>query len=438
MWYTLLKDVYQNNKNSVPMIIKRTISFYLQKTYAGSDNREYQIRLRIRWDGKILQFNCGYSIDPKKWNGEVSRCKKNTFNQKGVPAADINKELNRLDELSNDVFKMFEVQETMPTVEEYKAEFNTRNGKKVSIPPKEKTFDICFLEFLSTQSSLNSWADSTIRKFNTLKRYLNKMSPDLKMSAFNSQFYLKYIEYLRDVAEMQNTSILKMWKMLTWFLRWADKKGYLSDRSYLDFKPGLKTVRDKEIVFLTWDELMRVYTLKFPAGKKHLERVRDVFCFQCFTSLRYSDVSRLKRKDISRGIIKIVTAKTGDTIKINLNKYSQAILDKYKKEERPLPVVSNQKMNEWIKEVCYLAEIDQPVTDVYYKGAERVEETHPKYELVGTHTGRRTFICNALAMGIPPATVMEWTGHSDYKSMKPYIKIADDEKAKAMELFNNR
>ena len=420
------------------MIIRRTISFYLQKVYAGGGNGECQIRLRIRWDGKLVQFNCGYSIDPKKWNSEVSRCKKNTFNRKGVPAADINKELNWLDELANDVFKMFEVQGTMPTVEEYKAEFNTRNGKKVSLPPEEKTFDLCFLEFLSTQSSLNSWSDATIRKFNTLKKHLKKMRPDLKLSMFTPSFYLEFIEYLRDVAGMQNTSILKMWKVLTWFLRWADKKGYLSDRSYLDFKPGLKTVRDKEVVFLTWDELMKVYAFKFPAGKKYLERVRDVFCFQCFTSLRYSDVSKLKREDITGNIIKVVTTKTGDTIQIDLNKYSRAILKKYEEDEKPLPVVSNQKMNEWIKEVCFLAGIDQLVTTVYYIGAERVEETRPKYELIGTHTGRRTFICNALTMGIPAATVMEWTGHSDYKSMKPYIKIADGEKAKAMKLFDER
>ena len=420
------------------MIIKRTISFYLQKVYADGGNGECQIRLRIRWDGKLVQFNCGYSIDPKKWNSEVSRCKKNTFNRKGVSAADINKELNRLEELANDTFKSFEVQEAVPTVEEYKAAFNTRNGKKAAAPPQEKTFDACLLEFVSTQSSLNSWSDATIRKFNTLKRHLKKMRPELRLSMFNPSFYLEFIEYLRDVAGMQNTSILKMWKVLAWFLRWADKHGYLTDRSYLDFKPGLKTVRDKEVVFLTWDELMKVYAFKFPAGKKHLERVRDVFCFQCFTSLRYSDVSRLKREDIADGIIKVVTAKTGDTIKIDLNKYSQALLDKYKDEERPLPVVSNQKMNEWIKEVCFLAGIDQPVTTVYYKGAERVEETRPKYELIGTHTGRRTFICNALTMGIPAATVMEWTGHSDYKAMKPYIKIADEEKARAMRLFDER
>lgn len=420
------------------MLIKRSISFYLQKVYNSTNNGEAQIRIRIRWNGNIAQFNCGYTIETKKWSSNLSRCKKNVFNEKGISSADINKELNRLEDLANDVFKSFEVQDMIPTTNEYKNAFNIQNGKKVGILQQEKTFDSCFLEFVSTQSSLNAWADSTIYKFNTLKKHLKSFNPDLNLSTFNTDFYLNFIQYLRDVAHLQNTSILKTWKMLTWFLRWADKKGYITNKEYLDFKPGLKTVKDKEVVYLTWDELMKVYNLCFPNNKKYLERVRDVFCFQCFTSLRYSDVHKLKREDIVDNIIKVVTAKTGDTIKIDLNKYSHAILDKYKNEERPLPVISNQRMNQWIKEVCFLAEIRQSITIVYYKGSERVEEVHPKYELIGTHTGRRTFICNALTMGIPAATVMEWTGHSDYKAMKPYIKIADEEKSKAMKLFDEK
>lgn len=67
----------------------------------------------------------------------------------------------------------------------------------------------------------------------------------------------------------------------------------------------------------------------------------------------------------------------------------------------------------------------------------RIDIVTPKYALLGSHTGRRTFICNALALGIPPQVVMKWTGHSDYKAMKPYIDIADDIKAAAMTRFDN-
>ena len=393
--------------------------------------------MRVRWNGNVAQFNCGYTIDPKRWDSSISRCKKNVFNSKGFSSTEINKELMRLEALADDVFKSFEVMEEIPDVSVFRDTFNSKNGKDVGIH-RGKTLDECMNEFVSSQSSINSWSDGTIYKFRTLKNHLKDFKPDVTLLDFNTSFYIRYIEYLLNVVSMKNTSVIKSWKIFQWFLRWADKAGYLKDKDYIDFNPRLKTVSDKEVIYLTWDELMKVYGLKFPNNKKYLERVRDVFCFQCFTSLRYSDVSKLKREDIVDDVVKVVTEKTGDTIRIELNKYSRAILEKYKGEEKPLPVPSNQKMNEWVKEVCFLAGINTPVTSVYYKGSERIEEIHPKYELIGTHTGRRTFICNALTMGIPAATVMEWTGHSDYKAMKPYIKIADQEKANAMKKFDEK
>ena len=173
-----------------------------------------------------------------------------------------------------------------------------------------------------------------------------------------------------------------------------------------------------------------------------LERVRDMFCFCCFTSLRYSDMRNLKRSDIVDGVINVTTVKTHDKIAIELNKYSKAILDKYKDQVFPngavLPVISNQKMNDYLKELAELAGINAPVTQIYYLNGERIEETQPKYSVLGTHAGRRTFICNALSMGIPADIVMKWTGHSDYSAMKPYIDIAQAEKSKAMAKFNRK
>ena len=83
-----------------------------------------------------------------------------------------------------------------------------------------------------------------------------------------------------------------------------------------------------------------------------------------------------------------------------------------------------------------LCGIDKPVTEVYYKGNERIEEVKPKYEKICTHTARRTFISNALMKGIPVNVVMKWTGHSDYNAMKPYIAIADTAKKDEMDKFN--
>ena len=137
-----------------------------------------------------------------------------------------------------------------------------------------------------------------------------------------------------------------------------------------------------------------------------------LFC--CFTGLRYSDVHNLKKSDIRDGYIEITTVKTAERLIIELNNHSKAILDKYKDVEfeghKALPVISNQKMNDYLKELGELAEINEPVSETYYKGSRRIDTITPKYALLGTHAGRRTFICNALALGIPAQVVMGWGG----------------------------
>lgn len=158
----------------------------------------------------------------------------------------------------------------------------------------------------------------------------------------------------------------------------------------------------------------------------------------CFTGSRYSDVSNLKKTDIKENAIQITTIKTTDSLIIN--NHSKSILEKYKgitfENGLALPVITNQKMNEYLKELMELAGIDEPIRETCYKGNQRIDTVIPKYALIGTHAGRRTFICNALSLGIPTQVVMKWTGHSDYKAMKPYIDIVDEIKISAMEKFN--
>lgn len=256
---------------------------------------------------------------------------------------------------------------------------------------------------------------------------------------FDEKGLTSYVTYLRETKKMRNSTIGKQLGFLKWFLRWATAKEYNSNNAFATFRPKLKST-EKRVIFLTWDELMTVYNFDIPESKQYLARVRDVFCFCCFTSLRYSDVFNLKRSDIKGDSIQITTVKTSDSLTIELNKYSQAILDKYSDTpfigNKALPVISNQRMNDYIKELGELCGIDEPQSVTYYVGNKRVDEVYPKYELLGTHAGRRTFICNALSLGIPAQVVMKWTGHSDYKAMKPYIDIADKIKVEAMNKFN--
>ena len=428
------------------MNIKRNIIFTLEsrKKNGVLITENVPIRMRVNFASKRIEFTTGYRIDAAKWDADKQRVKNGCSNKLKQSASEINASLLEYYTEIQSIFKRFEVEDVMPTPEQIKEAFNALH-KPVSEEPKPKKealpcdFFQVFDDFVEDCGRQNNWTDSTFEKFAAVKNHLTNFREGLTFEFFDERGLNDYVGYLRDVKEMRNTTIGKQLSFLKWFLRWAFKKGVHQNNAYDSYKPKLKSTQ-KKIIFLTWDELNRLREFKIPSNKQALERVRDVFLFQCFTGLRYSDVFNLRRSDIKGDHIEVTTVKTSDSLIIELNNHSKAILDKYKdvafENDKVLPVITNQKMNDYLKELAEMAGIDEPVRQTYYKGNERIDDVTPKYALLGTHAGRRTFICNALALGIPPQVVMKWTGHSDYKAMKPYIDIADDIKANAMSKFN--
>ena len=428
------------------MNIKRNIIFTLEsrKKDGVLITENVPIRMRVNFASKRIEFTTGYRIDSAKWDADKQRVKNGCSNKLKQSASEINASLLEYYTEIQSIFKRFEVEDVIPTPEQIKEAFNALH-KPVSEEPKPKNealpcdFFQVFDDFVEDCGRQNNWTDSTFEKFAAVKNHLTNFREGLTFEFFDERGLNDYVGYLRDVKEMRNTTIGKQLSFLKWFLRWAFKKGVHQNNAYDSYKPKLKSTQ-KKIIFLTWDELNRLREFKIPSNKQALERVRDVFLFQCFTGLRYSDVFNLRRSDIKGDHIEVTTVKTFDSLIIELNNHSKAILDKYKdvafEDDKVLPVITNQKMNDYLKELAEMAGIDEPVRQTYYKGNERIDEVTPKYALLGTHAGRRTFICNALALGIPPQVVMKWTGHSDYKAMKPYIDIADDIKANAMSKFN--
>ena len=428
------------------MNIKRNIIFTLEsrKKDGALITENVPIRMRVNFASKRIEFTTGYRIDATKWDADKQRVKNGCSNKLKQSASEINASLLEYYTEIQSIFKRFEVEDVMPTPEQIKEAFNALR-KPVSEEPKPKKealpcdFFQVFDDFVEDCGRQNNWTDSTFEKFAAVKNHLTNFRDGLTFEFFDERGLNDYVIYLRDIKEMRNTTIGKQLSFLKWFLRWAYKKGVHQNNAYDSYKPKLKSTQ-KKIIFLTWDELNRLREFKIPSNKQALERVRDVFLFQCFTGLRYSDVFNLRRSDIKGDHIEVTTVKTSDSLIIELNNHSKAILDKYKdvafEDDKVLPVITNQKMNDYLKELAEMAGIDEPVRQTYYKGNERIDDVTPKYALLGTHAGRRTFICNALALGIPPQVVMKWTGHSDYKAMKPYIDIADDIKANAMSKFN--
>ena len=366
------------------------------------------------------------------------------------------------------VFHQFELLDRMPNKDELRASFNSLGDEKPlqivennSIPSsakmaikvktqrikvtekskeaKKKGFFDYLDEFTRVNGKLNDWTESTYEKFAAMRNHLLGFKKDLTFEVFDEDGIADYVDYLGKVKNMKNSTINKQLGFLRWFLRWSYEKGYNKNNTFEYFKPKLKYAQ-KKVIFLREEEIKKIEDFQIPENHLALGPVRDIFLFCCYTGLRYSDVLNLTWEDVHDGKMEVVTKKTTDRLIIELNQKANSLISKYEgvhlEGNVVFPVIVNQKMNEALHLLFELADFNEPIKEVYYKGNQRIEKVTPKYKLITTHCGRRTFICLALSKGIPPSVVMKWTGHSDYKAMKPYIDIADEVKEQYMKKFD--
>jgi integrase len=261
-----------------------------------------------------------------------------------------------------------------------------------------------------------------IQKLNRVKTLLEEYQKvnceRIDFDKITPLFFSKYYSFLIENKKMLNNTANKNIQFLKTFLIWANNNGYSDNNSYKTFKGKSEST---EVIYLNEVELMKLYNLEFE--EERLQRVRDIFVFQCFTGVRYSDIKNISREDIKHSTWNVRTQKTRQIIEIPLNSYALSILAKYSDYPQPLPVISLQKMNTYLKEVCEIAEINELVKEVRYKGNDRIETVYKKYELIGTHTARRTFVTIALQKGMKPEYIRKITGHSTARMMEKYLKI---------------
>ena len=403
----------------------------MKYVYTFAVDSRGSLRVFITYNKRKFSYSLGFSVDKSKWDMTMQRCKRNTTHGKSfTPAIKINAEIQRYEETIQSVANSFK---ESPAIENFKAALDKEFKREKKTVQKEGFFDL-YERYIREQGSICNWSDSVLRNHNKILKEWKLFDAEMSIDKINPDTIDKFTIFQIRLGHQNETTNKKI-SMSKWFFRWLVAKGLLADISFTAHKTHLKR-SSRVVVFLTWEELMKVYNHTFE--RPNLSRARDFFCLCCFTSLRYSDAAALKKTDIYDDAIHITTQKTNDKITIELNNYSRTILQRYADNDtdKALPVISNQNMNVYVKEVCRQCGINEKLTDIYYIGEKKYVETKEKWEMIGTHSGRRTFICNALMLGIAPNVVMKWTGHSDYKSMQPYIDIADEAKKTAMDLFN--
>jgi len=254
-----------------------------------------------------------------------------------------------------------------------------------------------------------------------LLAFQKKKRKKLSFEGMNREFYDAFCRFLVQDMDLTLNTMGKHIKTLKAFLHYAVDCGIEVNPAFRKFK----VLREEpEIIYLTQAELDQLSALELT--KTRLKHCRDVFLFACYTGLRFSDLARLKPEHILGNHIQFQTQKTKDRLRIPLLPQAQAILERYKgKYLNALPVISNQKTNDYVKELAQLAGIDTMVETTRTVGNKQYTQAFPKHALVSTHTARRTFITLSLEKGMRPEVVMQITGHKNYKTLMRYVRIVE-------------
>lgn len=410
------------------------------------------LRLRITWNhGVSLTLSVGYHIDKTdsrgrpSWDG--SRCRKNTSHGKEkISAGIINKELDNLEDRIYKAFFFFENIDKIPTKEELKARLDNKDQNI------QKDLISMIDEFLIEQSTLNQWSAGMISNARKSLLYLvEALGPKTQLDSIDDSKYSKLLKFfynkkvvVRNIDNipmiktgLKNTTINSYINNIRRFAKWAEGKKYCTSCSIINQPPSLKTIK-KPVVYLEWNELTSLMNLDLQYLKSY-NNVRTMFCFCCFTGLRFSDMKNLKWSNVLEDKIEIVTQKTADRLIINFNKFSKEIITRLKNEPHDFvfPRISNKHYNEVIIKIAKMAGIDSEIEFIQLSGSNKQIIKLKKHECISSHTARRTFVCNSLSLGIPPNIVMKWTGHKNYKSMNPYIDVTSKATQESMKLFDN-
>jgi site-specific recombinase XerD len=382
------------------------IIFYLKKprNYAAGP---VPIYLRITIAGKRAELSTSRVCDPRRWNpsaGKAAGTKEATLSLNAY-----------LDTLQQKVY------EAHRQLLEMGQEASAHKVKAAYLGKKEET--PMLVEVLQAHNQRiaallgSEYTPATLKGYHTCLTHIQGFLQfrygltDLELKQVNYSFVSDYDFYLRSTCGCSNNSTLKYIKLLKKVIRECLHLGLIEKDPFLHYKGKVKQL---ERVYLTEEEMERVAAKEMVTER--LVQVRDIFLFCCLTGLAYTDVQQLTKASIGKGIdgeawLSIQRQKTGTPTRLPLLPAAKLLLDKYQQhpqclyKDRLLPVLSNQKMNAYLKEIMDVCGIVKPVT---------------------FHTARHTFATTVtLLNGVPMESVSKMLGHTSLKTTQHYAKVLD-------------
>jgi len=415
-----LKD--PKSKNSTPIYLVCHLNYFTQ---IGGTKKFHVVKLYT-----------GEKIKPEFWNSKTNKAK---TTDKNPGHSDLNSLLSSIASIIENEHTRILNEGKQVTPEYLKERIKKRLGIKTE--PQEGKIDLMkFIEQFIEVSKSGSRTTENGKKINlgTIKQYQNTLNHliefqktyrrKIDFDTIDLDFYDDLLKYFNSQNYATN-SIGKTIKNIKLFMRAAAEKKLHVNHDYQN-KRFRKITEIADTIYLNDEELLRIYNLDLSANPAR-EKTRDLFLIGCYTGLRFSDYNKLRPENIKkteRGtFLNIKTQKTNELVIIPLNWMILEILEKYNQN---LPgAFTNQEMNRELKEIGKAAEIAEKVSITATRGGLRTDTIHQKYELISTHTARRSFATNSYLAGIPTISIMKITGHRTDKAFMLYIKISQEDNA---------
>lgn len=405
-----------------------TRSIFLRLSYGSFERIEPNDIYRNGRKYRRIEYYTGETVKPKDWSVEKGKTRNNSFLNGQIERGclrmeniysefaykgDIDfyalRDAVKGDGILGDIFNRRRVIEA---VSDYKPPF----------------------QFIEEYIAKANVTDGTRKDYNNtlnhLKDFDTYRGKQASWKGFGYEYYLDLVQYLK-LTGKKGSTIDKIVKNLKVFLSQADLTDNLEVNQ--DFKKTISgkslfgKVNDEEAehVYLNEDEIRQITDAKLD---DRLGEIRDLFIIGCWTGLRISDLSRLKLENIRDGLLTIKTQKTKEGVVLPVMSELQMVLDKY--PDRLPKIPTDQYYNRQLKEVCKLAGLNEPVMAEVKNENMTVTKQVPKYELITSHTARRSFATNLYRRGIPSTQLMFLTGHKTEDSFMRYIKVSKEDNAK--------
>jgi len=371
---------------------------------------------------KRTLLNTGKSVDPKFWDvvhGKVKRSHRD--------ANTINEYVHSLKVKLEGIIDKAVLHNHDPTIQFVIEKFIT---EVLNEAPKNKGLFQIFDQFIEKNKIRVS--AGLITDYKALKRHLLQFEAHSRnkltfSNIIKAATYDEFIDYMRTHSKNANggkglkpNSIGKQVKNLKVFLKYCMRLEIIpfSDLSIMK-KQSEKTFN----IYLNDAELQRLFEFDL-TQKPEKEILRDLFLIGCETGLRFSDYSRLSKHHLNGDFIRISTLKTHDMVVIPISSRLRAVLNKY--EDSGIFQITNQYLNREIKEIMKLAGFTDLVSIPVRRGLKTIEITRPKWEMVSSHTCRRSFCTNQFLKGVPSLLIRKISGHKTEKAFLEYIKVDEE------------